>query len=277
MDQYVLVSGKRVHVYTCGQGSVTLVLLSGSGVMFPQLEYMPFTTALAENFRVTGIEKPGYGRSDLSDQEREVDLTVEEYRSALRGAGIDVPVVLAAHSMGFLEALRWGQLYPAEILGIIGIDAATPECYKDFDIGNATAGLVALSENKTLCRETAAALLDQITQRHSLRPSEQKELEGLALERFANKNWISEARNLRSAIEKVQKAGPYLPIPMLFFISNGEGTTLDQEVWVRHALEYLKHINISRYELYDVPHNLYQFAGSGMAELTRAFVSEYIV
>ncbi len=276
MGQYVQVSGKQMHIYSYGQGSVTLVLLSGSGVLFPQLEYMALTQPLARDYHVVGVEKLGYGRSDLSDQERDVDLAVEEYRSALREAGVGAQVVLAAHSMGFLEALRWGQLYPSEVLGIIGIDPATPECYKDFDIEGAVAGLVALSEDEALCRETAAALMDQIMQKQPFAPSEQMTLEQLALERLANENWISEAKNLRADLVKVQEDGPYLQIPMLFFVSNGEGTTLEKQVWIHHALEYLKHIKTVRYELYDYPHNLYQFAGKEMAEQARGFIAEYI-
>ena len=53
------------------QGSITLVLLSGSGVPFPSLEYKTLAKALAKTYQVIGIEKLGYGRSDLTENNRQ--------------------------------------------------------------------------------------------------------------------------------------------------------------------------------------------------------------
>lgn len=141
MDRIVELNGNHIFVYSYGQGPVTFVLLSGSGVPFPSLEYMSLAKALAKFSQVIGIEKLGYGHSDLGKGGRGIDNVVEDYRGVLEKLDIKAPVVLAAHSMGFLEALRWGQLYPTEIAGILGIDPATPECYKDFDIEGAAKGL----------------------------------------------------------------------------------------------------------------------------------------
>ena len=55
---------------------------------------------------------------------------VEEYRRALAACGRPVPVVLAAHSMGFLEALHWASKYPEEVSALVGLDPAVPEVYQ---------------------------------------------------------------------------------------------------------------------------------------------------
>lgn len=100
------------------------------GSTFPSLEYKTLAKSLSETYQVIGIEKLGYGRSDLAENNRDIDSVIHEYRSVLQKLGINSPVVLVAHSMGFLEALRWGQQYPFEIAGILGIDPATPDCYR---------------------------------------------------------------------------------------------------------------------------------------------------
>lgn len=105
MDKFIFAEKEKIHVYSYGEGPVTIVFLSGSGVLFPQLEYKFFQETLSGTCRVVGIEKPGYGYSDISGKDRTVDVTVGEYRCVLRELGITEPVVLAAHSMGFLEAL----------------------------------------------------------------------------------------------------------------------------------------------------------------------------
>lgn len=276
MDQYIIVSEKKLHVYSYGQGSMKIVLLSGSGVAFPQLEYMALTNALSEAYEVVGIEKFGYGHSDLTEDNRDMDVVVDEYRCALKELGIHTPVIVAAHSMGFLEALRWGQKYPEEILGILGIDPAVPECYKDFDIEKALEGLIAMSEDENLRNQTADLLMDSLKKELQISSQEQEKLTALARRNLANDCWISEARNLKRSIALVQEHGQYLQIPMFFFLSNGQGTTLQKEVWINHALYYLKNIQIAQYELFDYPHNLYKFAYEKMAALSKQFISDYM-
>lgn len=276
MDQYIIVSEKKLHVYSHGQGNTKIVLLSGSGVPFPQLEYMAFANALSDTYEVLGIEKFGYGHSDLTEDNRNIDVVVDEYRCALKELGIHTPVILAAHSMGFLEALRWGQKYPEEILGILGIDPAVPECYRDFDIEKALEGLMEMSENESLRNQTAEMLMDSLIKEQQISAQERDELTALAKRNLANDCWISEARNLRRSLALVQEHGPYLQIPMLFFLSNGQGTTLEKEVWITHALNYLKDIRLAQFELFDYPHNLYKSAYEKMAALSKQFISDYI-
>lgn len=274
MDQFIEGCGNKIHIYSYGEGAVPVVFLSGSGVPFPQLEYLPFQKELSGFCKVVGIEKPGYGRSDVAAGERLADPIVDEYREALHGVGITGGVVLAAHSMGFLEALRWGQRYPEEVLGILGIDPATPECYEEFDLQKATSGLIELFENESLRKNVAAASVEQMMEDGLILPGEKEEYLALAQRNFANENWISEAKHVKDTLQLIKKNQPYLQVPMLFFISNGEGTTIGKASWLGYAKQYLSKIENSRYETYDYPHNLYRFAYKEMAQKASEFVAE---
>lgn len=276
MNKFVEVNGNKHYIYSYGQGTITLVLLSGSGVPFPSLEYMHLTKALAESYKIIGIEKLGYGYSDLAEESREIDKVILEYRCILQQLEIKTPIILAAHSMGFLEAVRWGQQYPSEILAILGIDPATPECYKDFDIEKAKTGLIEISKNEHLKKISANALIKQFTKDYDISSTEKKKLENLAYRNLANQNWISEAENLKDTLILIEENNPYLQIPMLFFLSNGEGTTLEKNIWRHHALQYLSNIKIAQYELFEYPHNLYKFAYKEMAQTAEKFISNYI-
>lgn len=276
MMKFVEIDGYKNSVYYYGKGDFTLVLLSGSGVPFPNLEYMNLVRELGKTYQVIGIEKLGYGYSDLSNKDRKINDIVCEYRGILQKLKIKTPVILLAHSMGFLEAIYWGQQYPQEISAIIGIDPATPECYRDFNIEEATNKLIEMSNNELLRKAVSNALIEQLIKENYISQTDKKEFENLAYNNLANKNWISEAKNLRDAISLVEKNNPYLQIPMLFFISNGEGTTLEKENWINHSLQYLSNIEISEYELFDLPHNLYKFVYKEMAQTTIKFISKYI-
>lgn len=276
MNKFIEVNGNKHHIYSYGQGNITLVLLSGSGVPFPSLEYMCFTKALAKTYQVIGIEKLGYGYSDLVKESREIDKVIYEYRYILQQLEIKTPIVLAAHSMGFLEAVRWGQQYPSEIFAILGIDPATPECYKDFNIEEAKTKLIELSKNEYLRKITATALTEQLIKDNSISSTEKEKFENLAYHNLANQNWISEAENLKDTLTLIKENNPYLQIPMLFFLSNGEGTTLEKDIWRYHALQYLSNIKIAQYKLFDYPHNLYKFAYKEMTQTAEEFISNYI-
>ena len=144
-----------MHACLLGAGDTTIVLLSGSCVPLPQLEYRPLIKALAQEALVVLLEKFGYGGSDSTSQQRDLQHVVEEYREALAALDVPLPVVLAAHSMGFLEALYWAQHYPGEVSALLGIDPATPDSYQDFDMDKAARQLTALSQ-KPFLRKIAA-------------------------------------------------------------------------------------------------------------------------
>ena len=101
-EKMIAVDGRRLQVSGTGSGPVTLLILSGSNILFPSLEYASLANALSPWYSVLIPSKFGYGHSDLTEAPRDVDTVVEEYRRALAACGRPVPVVLAAHSMGFL-------------------------------------------------------------------------------------------------------------------------------------------------------------------------------
>lgn len=140
-DEYVKLEKGTVQVTRTGYGPTPLVLLSGFSTLFPGLEYGALGTELAKKFPVLIPSKFGYGYSDLTDAPRDVDAIVEEYRAVLSALKVPTPVVLCAHSMGFLEALRWAQKYPEEVAALVGLDPATPEVYQTFDLTGSQARL----------------------------------------------------------------------------------------------------------------------------------------
>ena len=124
------VDGHTMHVYVEGHGEQTIVFLSGAGTSAPMLDFKPLWSALSPKYTIAVVEKAGYGWSQEADVSREIDVILEESRSALQLADVRPPYVLAAHSMSALEAIRWAQKYPEEVEAIIGLDPAIPEIYE---------------------------------------------------------------------------------------------------------------------------------------------------
>lgn len=68
------------------------------------------------------IDRAGYGYSDDTDVPQTVEQVVNDYRTALKSAGINPPYVLMPHEYGGIFAAYWIGTYPDEIKGFISIE-----------------------------------------------------------------------------------------------------------------------------------------------------------
>ena len=134
------VNGHKMHVYQQGKGKQTVVFLiiSGGGTSAPMLDFKPLWSLLSSSYSIAVVEKAGYGWSEVAHVSREIDVILEETRTALQLAEVPPPYVLAAHSMSGIEAIRWAQLYPEEVESIIGLDPAIPASYRRLSYSNFT-------------------------------------------------------------------------------------------------------------------------------------------
>lgn len=123
----VEVNDKKLHVYTEGEGDITLVFMAGHGTSNPTVDFKPLWMKMIDEYRIAVVEKSGYGWSQTSNSPRDIDTVLEETRKVLELAGEKAPYVLFPHSMSGLEAIYWARKYPHEVKGIIGLDPCTPE------------------------------------------------------------------------------------------------------------------------------------------------------
>ena len=262
-EQFVALPQGRIYVAQMGQGT-PLLLLSGFSTLFPHLEYGAVGDRLSARCRVLIPSKFGYGYSDITDTPRDADTIVEEYRAVLAALDIAPPVVLAAHSMGFLEALRWAQKYPEEVMALVGLDPATPEVYQSFDLEGSLRQIQRLSRPEWKRLLTFRLVKKSLLSRYP--PSLRRRLAPTAQRTFACLPWLNESRALRDNVQTIAQAGAPASIPTLFLLSNGSGTPLPGDQWRKHALAYLDHFQTRRSRLFDLPHDLYRYQPEELAE-----------
>lgn len=115
-------------------------------------------------------------------------------------------MVLAAHSMGFLEALHWARKYPEEVSVLVGLDPAVPQVYQHMELDAVHRRLEDLHRSswkrRLLFRLTSRALLKRFP------ASERRELAPAARRNFVSVVWVNEARDLPRSIRQVQQEGP---------------------------------------------------------------------
>jgi len=125
----VEVDHNKMNVYTEGDGEDTYVFMAGSGVAAPIYEMKGLYSKFSHEHKIAVVERAGYGYSDVSNDERDIDTILAQTREALLQSGNKPPYILVPHSISGVEAIYWAQKYPAEIKGIIALDISLPSQY----------------------------------------------------------------------------------------------------------------------------------------------------
>lgn len=133
--QLVEIDGKKMNIYTEGNGEKVLVFMAGANTPAVIYDFKPLYSQLIDEYKIVVIEKFGYGYSDDIDCDRSLSTMLRQDREALKKAGVEVPYILCPHSASGLEAISWAEQYPDEVEAIIGLDMAVPEQF-DYQIGD---------------------------------------------------------------------------------------------------------------------------------------------
>ena len=234
----VEVNGHQMHVYVEGNGEETLVFMSGGGTSSPVLDFKSLYSLLSDKYKIAVVEKAGYGFSDITDSEPNIDTILQETREALLKSGVEGPYILAPHSMSGIEALYWAQVYPNEVKAIIGLDMAVPTAYKDYDINMPLVHLSAFAANIGFTR-WIPSLSESDAIKYGTLTDEEKELyKVIFYRRSATKNMVNEIKHIKENAEKVGAAG--IPnVPILLFSSNGQGTGWNEDAWNEIQKEFI--------------------------------------
>ena len=119
------VDGYRMHLVCTGAGSPTLILDAGLGDDW--LQWRRVQPALSQVTRVCSYDRAGYGWSEPRPGPRDSVHIADELHSLLQQAGITGPIVLMGHSASGLHIRVYATRYPAGIVGLIFVDASTPD------------------------------------------------------------------------------------------------------------------------------------------------------
>lgn len=127
---FIKCSHGLIHVISKGLGRTTVVFTSSYCVPSPQIDYYLLQNEVSKFTKTAIYERYGYGFSSDTNKEVPIDTLVDDIRLALRKASLNPPYIFVAHSMASLEILRYAQLYPKEIRGIVLEEGLNPE-FKD--------------------------------------------------------------------------------------------------------------------------------------------------
>lgn len=120
-EKKVDVGGFKLNLRCSGEGSPVVVLDSGAGDTSATWDWV--VPDVKRITRVCAYDRAGLGKSGAGPKPRSADRMTEELHNLLRRAGILPPYVLVGHSLGGINVRLYASRYPAEIAGLVLVDA----------------------------------------------------------------------------------------------------------------------------------------------------------
>ena len=264
----VVVNGHQMNVYIKGEGSETIVFLSGAGIASPILDFKNLTDSLSKKYKVVVVERAGYGFSEDSDRSRDVMEVLSETRQALAQAHVSGPYVIISHSMASLESLAWQEKYPNEVKALIGLDWALPASYEDLKDNQALLTVAYWSSKIGLLRYFPESFY---IKNPTLTETERQQYKLLAYKQLMSQAMLHESRLAKENAKKVPSSiNP--KIPALLLVSNGEGTTFSQSEWQRYAERFASDQSNVQVDYIDAPHDLYHYQSDAIVSRIKEFL-----
>ncbi|MEI4800928.1 alpha/beta hydrolase [Bacillus sp. FJAT-51639] len=128
MITQVDVFGKKVEVLITGEGTQTVVIQTGMFCSF--YNWIEVANELSTYYKVVLFHRPGYGASELSEEERTTEQTAYELRELLRVLHIQQPIILVGHSYGGLCVQHFTMLYPEQVTSLVLVDSTSMNLHR---------------------------------------------------------------------------------------------------------------------------------------------------
>ncbi|MBI5839691.1 MAG: alpha/beta hydrolase [Chloroflexi bacterium] len=120
-SDFVNVNGIHLHYLDWGGNGPVLLFLTGMGCS--AYIFGKFAPRFTDKFHVLALDRRGHGDSDYPETGYDPDTLTEDLRQFLDALKID-QVILAGHSMAYIELSHFAILYPERVLKLVFLDAA---------------------------------------------------------------------------------------------------------------------------------------------------------
>jgi pimeloyl-ACP methyl ester carboxylesterase len=122
--ELVDIGGRSLHIFCKGNGSPTVIAENGSSSF--SIEWYLVQQQVSAFTRMCSYDRAGFAWSDRGPAINTVEQTMDDLHLLLRTASIPPPYILVGHSIGGMFVRAFQRRYPAEVVGMVLVDA-TPE------------------------------------------------------------------------------------------------------------------------------------------------------
>lgn len=281
LGMMVEVDGKKMHVYSEGEGDKTILLMPGLGSIAPSIDFKPLIEELKSDFRVVVVEPFGYGFSDETTKERSAENIIDETRTALKEANIDGPYILMPHSISGIYAQYYAAVYPKEVEAIIMLDTTlvktSLEEFSEIDLS--------MGKKQYILAEAANFLgLDRILYNNIYKDEEcfsredKDELVKMGVQNTFNRTMENEFNMLLKNCETISKTKMSKNLPILKFISIKSMEDIRNEKYtdiINKNINEFQEYNKFTYSTLEGGHYIYYTKSKEIGKETREFLGKY--
>jgi pimeloyl-ACP methyl ester carboxylesterase len=228
LGQLVDLGDHRLHIDCTGTGSPTVVLEAGLGEDSTAMAGW-IAPAVAATTRVCVYDRSGYGWSDPAPTPEDGRTVAANLHALLAAAGVTPPYVLAAHSSGGVYARIFAGRYPADVAGLVMLDAQPAEVYTDLPGWRTFYSLYKRGEAllPSLARVGIARVAYAIVP-SGLPPTERAEQQAMLSSAAYYRALHDEIANLRTALTQAQQVTSFGNTPLIV-VTAGKGA---QDGWL---------------------------------------------
>ena len=275
----VEVEHQKINVYTEGHGDDTYVFMAGSGIAAPMYEMKGLYSKFSQEHKIAVIERAGYGFSDITDDNRDIDTILEQTRAALLQSNNKPPYVLVPHSISGVEAIYWAQKHPEEIKGIIGLDIGLPGQYVKHKIGQMDTWMIKginLLTKIGLHRLTPSKVYNPQVMRQSFLTKEEKAIyQALSYKQFFNNNMKNELLQVYENSLQSEKLPKPQNTPILFIDAIAEENKYTKQKRKDYR-NFAEQINLADVKEVKGTHSIYLYKPDEIYQLAMAFMEEKV-
>lgn len=117
IESMIDVGGRSLHCFAYGNGSPTVVLVSGLEI--PQEYWNTVIPDLAAKTTVVTFDRAGIGKSEIGDLPTHGEQSAKDLRVLLDKLSVPGPYILVGHSYGGSVVRLFASMYPENIGGLI--------------------------------------------------------------------------------------------------------------------------------------------------------------
>ena len=224
--QLIDINNHKMHIYGKGIGTQTVVFTVGSGTPCAYTDYYFIQQEISKSARTVTYDRPGYGWSEPTSIPRTIDEQVDDLHMLLNKSGEKPPYILVGHSLSSLEVIRYAQLFPEEVSGIVLIDGGNPIFYADYNepvailTNNLLEGLRECGIVRALGSIGILTPMVGEDKRYKSLPRELSQIDKMMFFRnLGNKTNRSEIRNMNENARKVIDNGKLGNLPLVILTS----------------------------------------------------------
>ena len=157
-----LASGRHLDLFCIGRGKPTVLFMAGLGD--DMTTWRRVQPVVGRSTRSCAYDRAGYGFSEPSHHAADADSAAEDLQALIKASSIRTPILVVAHSLGALFAVRFAERHPDEVAGLVLVEPAFAGQQRTLSVDASLSERQSIAAKETATMRQLADCLDLLKQ-----------------------------------------------------------------------------------------------------------------